>query len=182
MASIRNDVEKVIFSEEEIASKVKELGDVITKDYEGRNLLIVGILKGSCVFMTDLIRCIDLDCSIDFMRVSSYGSGTRSTGSINIELDLRCPIKDYDVLIVEDILDSGNTLSCLKDILLMRGPKSLKICTLFDKPERRLAPITADYIGFTIPNSFIVGYGLDYDEKYRNLPYIGLLKPEIYTK
>ena len=130
--------------------------------------------------MSDLIRKINLDFDIDFMRVSSYGSGTRSTGNINIELDLRCPIKDYDVLIVEDILDSGNTLSCLKDVLLMRNPRSLKICTLLDKPERRLAEINADYIGVTVPNYFVVGYGLDYNEKYRNIPYIGVLKEEIY--
>lgn len=182
MNSMHHDVERILFTEEEIVSKVKELGDVITKDYAGKNLLVVGILKGSAVFMSDLIRAINLDCSIDFMRVSSYGSGTRSTGNINIELDLRCPIDDYDVLIVEDILDSGNTLSCLKDILGMRNPKSLKICTLLDKPDRRLAPIYADYIGYTVPNYFVVGYGLDYDEKYRNLPYVGILKPEVYTE
>ena len=169
MASIRNDVEKVILSEEEIASKVKELGDVITKDYEGRNLLIVGILKGSCVFMTDLIRCIDLDCSIDFMRVSSYGSGTRSTGSINIELDLRCPIKDYDVLIVEDIIDSGLSLSYLIKLLKDRNPKSLNVCVCFDKPERRKKEVETKYTGFVIPDEFVVGYGLDVAEKFRQL-------------
>ena len=159
-----------------------ELGKQITEDYEGKNLLLVSVLKGSVVFMTDLMRQIDLRCSIDFMAVSSYGSGTKSSGVVKILKDLDRPIEEKDVLIVEDILDSGRTLQYIMGILQGRNPKSIRICTLFDKPERRAVPVEASYIGFEVPDEFIVGYGLDYNEIYRNLPYIGVLKPEVYEK
>ncbi len=170
---------KVFLSEEEIKNRVAQLGKQISDDYRGKdkNLIAISILKGSVVFMSDLIRNIDVDLSIDFMIVSSYGSSTTSSGNIKIIKDLDINIQDYDLLIVEDILDSGRTLSKLIEILKMRNPKSLKICTLLDKPDRRVADVDLDYCGFVVPDEFIVGYGLDYDEKYRNLPYIGVLEP-----
>ena len=182
MREIHPDVQEILISEDELKEIVSRLGKQITHDYAGKELLLVGILKGSVIFMSDLMREIDLDCSIDFMRVSSYGSGTTSTGKINIELDLRRSVKGSHVLIIEDILDSGNTLSMLKELLISRGPESVKICTMLDKPERHMTDIKPDYIGKVIPNHFVIGYGLDYDEKYRNLPYIGILKRTIYTK
>lgn len=171
-------IDRVLISEEEIRAKVEELGAKITEDYRGKPLLLVGILKGSMVFMADLMRAVKINCKIDFMSVSSYGDGTQTSGQVRIILDLNKPIKDFDILIVEDILDSGVTLSYIKKLLLPRGPKSIKICTLLDKPERRKSDIVADYYGFTIPDAFVVGYGLDYGEDYRNLPYIGILKDE----
>lgn len=180
ISAIESNIGKILINEDEIKTKVSELGRIITRDYARKELLLIGVLKGSVVFMADLMRHIDLNCRIDFMRVSSYGNGSASSGNIKIELDLRHPIKDCDVLIVEDILDSGNTLYCLKNLLLSRNPKSLKICTFLDKPERRMADIQADYVGITIPNDFVVGYGLDFAEDYRNLPYIGVLKPSAY--
>ncbi len=178
--SMEQDIKKVLFSEEEISKLVDDLGKKITNDYKGKNLLLVGILKGSVIFMADLMRKIDLPCKIEFMALSSYGDSTRSSGVVRIIKDLSIDIKDYDVLVIEDILDSGNTLYKLKAMLEMRNPKSLKICAFFDKPERRTADISADYIGAQIPDEFIVGYGLDFDEKYRNLPYVGVIKPELY--
>lgn len=175
-------VEKVLISEEELKAKVEELGAAITRDYRGKQLLLVGILKGSMMFMSDLMRAIKMNCKIDFMSVSSYGAGTKTSGQVRIILDLNKPIKDYDILIVEDILDSGVTLSYIRKLLLPRGPRSIKICTLLDKPERRTADITADYSGFTIPDAFVIGYGLDYDEDYRNLPYVGILRDEAIKK
>jgi len=169
------DKPKVLISEEEIKSKVKELGSIITRDYADKKLLLVAILKGSVIFLADLMREIDLDLSIDFMIVSSYGNGTESHGNIKIVKDLDQDLSDYDMLIVEDILDTGHTLSELSSIFKIRNVRSIKICTLLDKPSRRVADITADYTGFTVENKFIVGYGLDYSEKYRNLPYIGIL-------
>ncbi|MBQ3562663.1 MAG: hypoxanthine phosphoribosyltransferase [Clostridia bacterium] len=177
---MNKDIEKVLFSEKEIEEIVGRLGAQISEDYKDKNLLLVGILKGSVVFMADLMRKISVPCSIEFMALSSYGSDTRSSGVVRVLKDLSTDIKDYDVLIIEDILDSGNTLSHLKAMLELRKPKSLKICTFFDKPERRTANISADYVGAVIPDAFIVGYGLDYAEKYRNLPYVGVIKPEVY--
>lgn len=177
---IENDIEKVFFSKEELAGIVERLGAQISKDYEGKNLTLVSILKGSVIFMADLMRAITIPCAIDFMCVSSYGSGTESSGNVKIIKDLDIDLKGKDLLLVEDILDSGNTLYFVKKMLSERNPSSIKICTLLDKPERRKAPIYADYAGTFVPDEFVVGYGLDYDEIYRNLPYIGVLKPEIY--
>lgn len=169
---------KILITETELKQKVKELGEQITRDYEGKPLLLVGILKGSVVFMSDLMREIKTDCKIDFMSVSSYGSGTVTSGEVQIILDLRKPVQNYDLLIVEDILDSGVTLSYLRQLLYTRGPKSIKICTLLDKPDRRKRDIKPDYCGFTIPDEFVIGYGLDVDEMYRNLPYVGVFEPD----
>ena len=173
-------LEKVLVPKEEIAEICRRLGKEITKDYKDKNLLLVCVLKGSMVFMSDLMRELTIPCNIEFMALSSYGSDTRSSGVVRVLKDLSIDIKDYDVLVIEDILDSGNTLSQLKAMLEMRKPKSLKICTFFDKPERRTADISADYVGAVIPDAFIVGYGLDYAEKYRNLSYVGVIKPEVY--
>lgn len=176
-----NDIEKVYYSEEQIQSIVKKLGRQISKDYKGKNLLLVSILKGSVVFMADLMREITVPCKIDFMCVSSYGSKTENTtGAVKIVKDLDIDIENYDILIVEDILDSGRTLSYVIKLLLNRRPASIKICTLLDKPERRVTPVYADYSGAKVPDEFVVGYGLDFAEKYRNLPFIGVLKEEIY--
>lgn len=177
---VDDDVLRVLLSKEEIEARVAELGKKISEDYADKNLLLVSILKGSAVFMTDLMRSIDIPCKIDFMAVSSYGSGTKSSGIVRINKDLDVTIEGCDLLIVEDILDSGKTLEYIMGILKTRNPNSMKICTLFDKSERRVAPIKSDYTGFNVPDEFIVGYGLDYAELYRNLPYIGVLKPEIY--
>lgn len=169
--------EKMI-TEEQLSQKVEELAKQIEKDYEGQSLLVVGILKGASVFVSDLIRKIDLDVNIDFMSVSSYGNGTESSGTVKILKDLDVDIEGQNVLIVEDIIDSGLTLSNLVAALQTRNPKSLKICTLLDKPQRRTANIYVDYIGFVIEDKFIVGYGIDWAEKYRNLPYIGVVGEE----
>lgn len=177
-----NDMEKVLLSAEEIQEKVKELGSQISKDYEGKNLMLISILKGSIVFMSDLMRAITIHCKIDFMAVSSYGSSTKTSGVVRILKDLDIPLENYDVLIVEDILDSGMTLDYITKILNERHPNSIKICTLLDKPARRKIDIKADYVGFLVPDEFVVGYGLDYDERYRNVPFVGVLRPEIYTK
>ena len=179
---MKNDILKVLITEEEIKAKVSELGAQISRDYEGKNLLLVGVLKGSVVFMADLMRAITIPARIDFMAVSSYGSGTKSTGVVKIIKDLDIDLHGYDVLIVEDILDSGMTLKYKTGLLEQRGTKSIKIATLLDKPARRKADIKADYYCFNIPDEFVVGYGLDYDEEYRNFPAVGVLKPEIYEK
>ncbi len=178
---MRDDIAKVLLSEEEIRDKVKELGRAISRDFEGKNFLMVSVLKGSVVFMSDLMRAIDIPTEIDFMVVSSYGAGTRSSGAVKIVKDLDIVLENKDILIIEDILDSGRTLSYLKGILEGRGARSIKICTFLDKPSRREADIAADYVGFTVPDEFVVGYGLDYAEKYRNLPYVGVLKANIYS-
>ncbi|MBQ8831634.1 MAG: hypoxanthine phosphoribosyltransferase [Oscillospiraceae bacterium] len=177
---MRKDIDHILYDEATIASKVRELGALITKDYEGKEPFLVGVLKGCFVFMSDLSKEIDLYCDIDFMAVSSYGSGTTTTGAVQIKKDLSRDIEGRDVIIIEDILDSGVTLSYLTKYLENRKPASIKICTLMDKPARRQTDIKADYVGFVCPDEFVVGYGLDYDEKYRNLPFIGVLKPEIY--
>ena len=173
----------VLVSEEQLKAKVAELGAQISRDYAGKNLVLVSILKGSVVFMADLMRAVSIPCNIDFMVVSSYGgSNTTTSGLVKIIKDLDGDLSGKDVLIVEDILDTGVTLSNLVPMLKMRNPNSVKICTILDKPSRRKANIQPDYEGFQVPDEFVVGYGLDYDEKYRNLPYVGVLKPEIYTK
>ena len=177
-----NDVERVLLSEEQIAEKVKEIGAQITKDYEGEKLLIITILKGSVIFAADLLREIKIPVEIDFMCLSSYGKGSASSGVVNIVKDLNDPIEGKNVLIIEDILDSGNTLSHLVKLLETRNPKSIKIATLLDKPDRRVAHVDVAYKGFSIPDEFVVGYGLDYAESYRNLPFVGILKREVYEK
>ena len=171
-----------MYSEEELEAKCAELGAQISKDYEGKNLLLVSVLKGAVVFMTDLMRHITVPCSIDFMVVSSYGSGVKTSGVVKIVKDLDADLAGKDLLIVEDILDTGMTLHYLKQLLQDRNPNSIRIATLLDKPERRRAAVRADYVGYQVPDEFVVGYGLDYDEKYRNLPYVGILKPEVYKK
>ncbi|MGX8699108.1 MAG: hypoxanthine phosphoribosyltransferase [bacterium] len=178
---LEQDIERVCFTEEQLQRRVAELGSQITKDYAGKAPIFVGILKGCFVFMADLMRQVDLPCNIDFMVVSSYGNGTSTTGAVSIRKDLSYNIEGRDVIIVEDILDSGVTLSYLKGYMEHRKPASIKIVTLLDKPARRKADIHADYVGYLCPDAFIVGYGLDYAEEYRNLPYIGVLKPEIYA-
>ena len=179
--SMHDEILKVLLTQEELREKVKELGRQITQDYQGKNLMIVTVLKGAVVFLADLMREIDVPAEIDFMVVSSYGAGTKSSGVVKIVKDLDVPLKDKDLLIVEDILDSGMTLSYLKELLEGREPRSIRIATLLDKPARRKVDLKADYIGYSVPDEFVVGYGLDYDEKYRNLPYIGILKPEVYS-
>ena len=180
--SLNDDILEVLLSEEEIREKVAELGARLTRDYAGKTPFFLGVLKGCYVFMSDLVRNVDLHCSMDFMAVSSYGGGTSSTGAVRITKDLSRDIAGKDVIIVVDILDSGITLSYLTKYLQNRKPASLRIVTLLDKPARRRADIRADYCGFTVPDEFVVGYGLDYAEDYRNLPYIGILKPEIYSR
>ena len=180
--SMNDDILRVLYSEEELEAKCAELGAQISKDYEGKNLLLVSVLKGAVVFMTDLMRHITLPCSIDFMVVSSYGSGVKTSGVVKIVKDLDADLAGKDLLIVEDILDTGMTLHYLKQLLQDRNPNSIRIATLLDKPERRRAAVRADYVGYQVPDEFVVGYGLDYDEKYRNLPYVGILKPEVYKK
>ncbi|HIQ61049.1 hypoxanthine phosphoribosyltransferase [Pseudoflavonifractor capillosus] len=173
-------VESILYSEEQLRQRVKELGAQITADYAGKEPVLASVLRGSYIFMADLTRAIDLPVTVDFMAVSSYGAGTKSSGQVEIKKDLSDSIEGRDLIIVEDILDSGNTLFYLMEILKARKPASIRICTLMDKPDRRTQPIVADYVGFTIPDAFVVGYGLDYDEKYRNLPYVGILKPSVY--
>lgn len=179
---MRNDIEEILFTEEELAAKVQELGQQISEDYAGKNLIVIGILKGSNIFMSDLIRKITIPLHIDFMVVSSYGDSTETSGVVRILKDLDHTIENTHVLIVEDIVDTGLTLHYLKDNLSRRNPLSLKICTLLDKPARRKSEIQIDYKGYEIPDEFIVGYGIDYAENYRNLPFVGALKREVYTK
>jgi len=180
--SMHDDVKTVLVSEEQLKAKVAELGAQISRDYAGKNLVLVSILKGSVVFMADLMRAVSIPCNIDFMVVSSYGGSNTTSGLVKIIKDLDGDLSGKDVLIVEDILDTGVTLSNLVPMLKMRNPNSVKICTILDKPSRRKADIQPDYEGFQVPDEFVVGYGLDYDEKYRNLPYVGVLNPEVYTK
>ncbi len=179
---INENIEKVLIDENRIAEICEELGKKITEDYRDKDLLVVGILKGCVVFFSDLIRRIDLDCSIDFMVVSSYGNATESTGTVQILKDLSVDIKGKNILVVEDIVDSGVTLFNIKNVFLKRGAADVKICTFLDKPARRKADIKVDYAGAQIPDEFVVGYGLDYAEKYRNLPYLGILKRQVYEK
>lgn len=174
------DIEEVLFSEKQIEEIVARIGGEISRDYQDKNLLLVSVLKGSVVFMADLMRAITIPARIDFMATSSYGSGVKSSGVVKIVKDLDLELKGYDIVIVEDILDSGKTLQYLTRLLRSRGPRSIQICTLFDKPERREVEVIPTYVGAQIPDAFIVGYGLDYDEKYRNLPFVGVLKPSVY--
>lgn len=177
---MHNDIQTILISEEQLHRMVTELGERIRQDYAGKNLVLVSILKGSVIFMADLMRAIDLPCRIDFMSVSSYGAGVKTSGVVKIIKDLDHSIEGCDVLVVEDILDSGMTLSYILELLSKRNPASIRLCTLFDKPERRKVDIAADYVGMSVPDEFIVGYGLDYAEHYRNLPYVGILKPSVY--
>ncbi|WCK54642.1 hypoxanthine phosphoribosyltransferase [Aneurinibacillus sp. Ricciae_BoGa-3] len=178
---MENDIKEVLFSEDEIQVKVRELGRILSAEYKGKNPLVICVLRGAALFMTDLIRRIDIPLEIDFMAVSSYGASTKSSGVVRIMKDLDTSVEGRDVLIVEDIIDSGLTLSYLIDVIDRRNASSVKVVTLLDKPARRTVDLSPDYCGFQIPDAFVVGYGLDYAEKYRNLPYIGILKPEIYS-
>ena len=179
---MERDIAKVLLSEEQLQNRVRELGEQISADYADKAPVLASVLRGSYIFMADLSRAISRPVTIDFMSVSSYGKGTTSSGQVEIIKDLSDSIEGKDLLIVEDILDSGNTLSYLLKLLQARHPASIKLCTLLDKPSRRVKPIQADYVGFEVPDEFVVGYGLDYDEKYRNLPYIGVVKPSVYQK
>lgn len=177
------EIEKVLLTEKEIEETVSRMADEISRDYEGKNLLLLGILKGSVVFMGDLMKHLSIPTQIDFMRVSSYGHGTVSSGRVNIILDLlRNDLDSCDILVVEDIIDSGKTLSYLTQYLKNKGARSVKTCTMLDKPSRREVEFSPDYVGVEIPDEFVVGYGLDYNEDYRALPYIGILKREVYEK
>lgn len=180
MRDMKEDMEAILFTEAEIQTRVAQLGQELTRDYQGKEPIFVGVLKGCFVFMADLLRQVRVPCALDFMAVSSYGGATSTTGAVKINKDLSRDIQGRHVVIVEDILDSGVTLGYLTKYLRNRDPASITIVTLLDKPSRRRAEVCANYIGFTVPDAFVVGYGLDYAEKYRNLPYIGVLKPEIY--
>lgn len=177
---LEQDIEQVLWTERELKDRVAEIAAQIDRDYAGREPMLISVLRGSFIFMADLMRSITLPCTVDFMSVSSYGSGTTSSGQVKITKDLSENIEGRDIIVVEDILDSGNTLSYLLQLLLARHPASIRLCTLLDKPSRRTKPVQADYVGFTVEDLFVVGYGLDYAEKYRNLPYIGILKPCVY--
>ncbi|MDD3242253.1 MAG: hypoxanthine phosphoribosyltransferase [Eubacteriales bacterium] len=177
---MNQDVKEILYDEAALARRVAELGKAISQDYAGKDLLVVGVLKGAVVFFSDLIRAIETPLEMDFIAVSSYGRQTSTTGKVRFIKDLDVSVEGRHVLIVEDILDTGNTLKYLYDVMCSRKPASVKICALLDKPSRRTAEIDADYVGYVIPNAFVVGYGLDYAERYRNLPYIGVLKEEVY--
>ncbi|MFJ8248087.1 hypoxanthine phosphoribosyltransferase [Peribacillus asahii] len=178
---MKNDIEKVLITEEELQSKIKELAVQLEKDYEDKFPLAVGVLKGALPFMSDLLKRVDTHLEMDFMDVSSYGNSTVSSGEVKIVKDLNASVEGRDVLIIEDIIDSGLTLSYLAELFRYRKAKSVRIVTLLDKPTGRKVDIKPDYAGFIVPDAFVVGYGLDYAERYRNLPYIGVLKPEIYN-
>ena len=177
---MKGDIQEILISEGEIRRKVEELGRAIAEDYKGKDLVVVGVLKGSAVFLSDLIRSIDLPLAIDFISVASYGSGTCSAGDVKLLKDLDRPVEGKDVLIVEDILDSGLTIRYIMSLMVVKKTASIRLCALLDKPGRRQAPVTPDYACFTVPDEFLVGYGLDYAEKYRNLPYIGVLARSVY--
>lgn len=178
---MEQDMQEILFTREQLSARIKEIAAQISEDYRGKAPVVIGILRGSFIFMADLVRELDIpDMTLDFMSASSYGSGTVSSGLVDIKLDTSEPITGRDVLLVEDILDTGNTLSKLVAELKKRNPASIKLCVLLDKPDRRTQPIQADYVGFQIPDAFVVGCGLDFDQRYRQLPYIGVLKPEIY--
>jgi len=176
---MHEDIKEVLFSTEAISQRVGEIAAQITKDYTGKAPMFVSVLRGSFVFLADLVRRVELPCTVDFLAVSSYGKGTVSSGQVQILKDLSEEITDRDIILVEDIVDTGNTLSYLIQMLQTLNPASIRLCALLDKPSRRLKPIQADYFGFSIPDHFVVGYGLDYAERYRNLPYIGILAPHV---
>ena len=176
-----NDIERVLISEEQLKETVSRMGAQISKDYEGKNLLVISVLKGAAVFMSDILRAITIPCRIDFMAASSYGAGTQTKGSVKILKDLDIDVNGYDILIVEDILDSGVTLSNIIKLLESRKANSVKVCTLLSKPSRRKVEVPVAYEGFEVPDEFVVGYGLDYAELYRNLPFVGILKKEVYS-
>lgn len=178
---MHKDCERILISQEELSTMVKGMAQKISQDYKDKNLVIVGLLKGSVVFMADLMKELDVDCKIDFICVSSYGAGTESSGRVNIIKDVSQSVEGMDVLIVEDIIDSGNTLSFILKYFEAKGASSVKICTLLSKPDRRVVHIPIDYVGTEIPDEFVIGYGLDYAEKYRNLPYVGILKRSVYS-
>lgn len=180
MNMLHPDIERILVSEEQIDDILTSLSSKINSDYGNEELTVIVILRGSLIFASDLIRRLKMPINVEFMQASSYGSGTESNGFINIKRDVECDINEKNVLIIEDIIDSGNTLCRLKELLKSRGPKTCRICTLLDKPERRVTPVDVEYIGCEIPNEFAVGYGLDYNEYYRNLPYVGVLKRSIY--
>ena len=177
---MHQDVEQMLFTEADIAARVAAIGKQITEDFEGKNPLLIAVLKGSFMFMADLARHVETSCNIEFLGVSSYGNKSETTGAVRITRDLEYDIEGRHIIVVEDILDSGLTLNYLCGYLENRKPASITLCTLLDKPERRQVEVHPQYIGFTIPDAFVVGYGLDFAEKYRNLPYIGILKPEVY--
>jgi len=177
---MEQDIEQILFSAEAIQERVVALGQTIAVDFQGKNPLLIGVLKGSFVFMADLVRALDMPCQLEFMGVSSYGNKSETTGAVKITRDLECDIEGRHVIVIEDILDSGLTLNYLMGYLQNRRPASVEICTLLDKPERRRVDVHPRYKGFTIPDAFVVGYGLDFAETYRNLPYIGVLKPSVY--
>jgi len=177
---MHEDIFKILVTEQQLRDKVAELGERITQDYRDKNLLLLGTLKGAVPFIGDLARAINLPLEIDYMAISSYGNRTQSSGVVRIMKDLEGPIDQKDVLIVEDIIDSGHTLHYQMDVLRQRKPMSLRVCTLLDKERERVKPVIPDYVGFRIPDHFVVGYGLDYAQRYRNLPYIGILKPTVY--
>lgn len=179
-SQLKQDIEEVILSEEHIAARVREIAAQITRDYAGKEFVMVGVLNGAAIFYINLIMELDIPLEMNFIRVSSYGAGTKSSGNVRMLYDLEADIAGKDVLIVEDIVDSGNTLCALKELFQKRGAKSVRCCCLLDKKERREAPIEADYVGFDVLDKFLVGYGLDYAGKYRNLKFVGTLKPEIY--
>jgi hypoxanthine phosphoribosyltransferase len=178
---LENDIKEVLVTQEQLQNKIRELGEQLTREYEGRNPLVICVLKGAFIFMADLVRHIATPIEIDFMAVSSYGASTQSSGVVRIIKDLDVTVEGRDVIIVEDIIDSGLTLSYLIDVLERRNALSVSVVALLDKPSRRTAPLEIDYCGFQLPDEFVVGYGLDYAERYRNLPYIGVLKPEVYS-
>jgi len=179
---LHEDIREILIGEEQIQRKVKELGGIISRDFANRNPLVICVLKGAFIFMADLVKAITIPLEIDFMAVSSYGQSTKSSGVVKILKDLDVPVEGRHVLVVEDIIDSGLTLGYLIDVLERRNALSVSVVALFDKPARRKIDLEPDYVGFTLPDEFVVGYGLDYAEKYRNLPYIGVLKPEVYAK
>ena len=179
-SEMQQDILEVLVSEEALEARVREMGETLYQRFAGRQPLFLGVLKGSFVFLADLVRACQLKCDVEFMAVSSYENGTSSTGRIRITHDLQQDITGREVIVVEDILDSGNTLAFLRDYLTAKGAASITVVTLLDKPSRRVKPMEADLAGFVVPDAFVVGYGLDYDQKYRNIPYIGVMKPEVY--
>ena len=181
-SNMDQDILKVLLSEEEIKARVQEMGDELYDAFQDKNPMFVGVLNGCFIFMADLVRATQLKSELEFIGVSSYKNGTKSSGVVQITRDLQRDISGRNIIIVEDILDSGNTLAFLKNYLMTKGAASITIATLLDKPARREKPIKADYVGFVVPDEFVVGYGLDYAQQYRNMPYIGVLKPEVYSK